>query len=146
MTDLYPVDESVRAGAWIDAERYEGLYRRSIEDKEGFWSEQAGRLDWIKDFTRVKDVSWDADDLYIRWFDDGTLNACYNCVDRHLDERGDDVAIIWEGDDPSRDGSITYRELHARVCRFANALKALGAGRGDRITIYMPQSNSFLPR
>jgi acetyl-CoA synthetase len=138
MTELYPVDDSVREGAWIDAERFEALYRRSIEDKEGFWAEQAGRIDWMKDFTRVKEVSWDADDLYIRWFDDGTLNACYNCVDRHLDEHGEAVAIIWEGDDPARDASITYRDLHARVCRFANALKALGAGRGDRITIYRP--------
>ena len=101
-------------------------------------SEQAQRIDWIKPFTEVKDVSFAKDDLHIRWYADGTLNACYNCVDRHLETKGDDVAIIWEGDDPSRDLQITYRELHERVSRFANALKALGAKRGDRITLYMP--------
>jgi acetyl-CoA synthetase len=92
----------------------------------------------MKPFTKVKDVSFARDDVHIRWFYDGTLNVCYNCIDRHLDSKGDDVAIIWEGDDPSRDLKITYRELHERVCKFANALKALGAKKGDRITIYMP--------
>ncbi len=138
MKDIYPVDDATRERALIDEQRYDELYRRSIEDNEGFWAEQAERIDWIKPFTNVKDVSFAKDDLHIRWFDDGTLNACYNCVDRHLESRGDQVAIIWEGDDPSRDLEITYRDLHGRVCRLANALKSLGAKKGDRITIYMP--------
>ena len=134
----YPVPADVRERAHIDADRYQEMYQRSIEDNEAFWSEQAGRVDWIKPFTKVKDVSWARDDLHIRWFEDGTLNACYNCVDRHLPEKRDDVAIIWEGDEPDRDLTITYGDLHERVCRFANSLKALGASKGDRITIYMP--------
>ncbi len=137
-TQLYPVPDAVRERALIDKARYEEMYAQSIDDNEAFWAEQAGRIDWIKPFTQVKDVSFAKDDLHIRWFYDGTLNACYNCVDRHLDTKGDDVAIIWEGDDPSRDLEITYRELHERVSKFANALKAVGARRGDRITIYMP--------
>ena len=138
MTDIYPVTDEVRERALIDAAGYEDMYAHSVEDNEGFWAEQAGRIDWMKPFTKVKDVSFARDDVHIRWFYDGTLNVCYNCIDRHLDSKGDDVAIIWEGDDPSRDLKITYRELHERVCKFANALKALGAKKGDRITIYMP--------
>ena len=138
MTDIYPVNDKVRERALIDAAGYEKMYARSVEDNEAFWAEQAGRVDWMKPFSKVKDVSFARDDVHIRWFYDGTLNVCYNCIDRHLDSKGDDVAIIWEGDDPSRDLKITYRELHERVCRFANALKALGAKKGDRITIYMP--------
>jgi len=138
MTDIYPVKADVAARALIDESGYDELYARSIEDNEGFWAEQAERIDWIKPFTKVKDVSFAKDDLHIRWYYDGTLNACYNCVDRHLDDKGDDVAIIWEGDDPARDLTITYRQLHERVCKFANSLKALGAKKGDRITIYMP--------
>ena len=135
---FYPVPEAVKARALIDEAGYEEVYKRSVEDNEGFWKEQARRVDWIKPFTKVKDVSFAKDDLHIRWYEDGTLNACYNCVDRHLEAKGDDVAIIWEGDDPSRDLKITYRELHERVCKFANSLKALGAKKGDRITLYMP--------
>ena len=138
MTDIYPVDDATRARALVDSDGYEEMYRRSVEDNEGFWAGQAQRIDWIKPFSKVKDVSFAKDDLHIRWYYDGTLNACYNCVDRHLEARGDSVAIIWEGDDPARDLRITYRDLHGRVCRFANALKALGARKGDRITIYMP--------
>ena len=138
MTDIYPVTADVAARALIDEAGYDELYKRSIEDNEGFWAEQAQRIDWIKPFTEVKDVSFAKDDLHIRWYYDGTLNACYNCVDRHLETKGDDVAIIWEGDDPARDLTITYRQLHERVCKFANSLKALGAEKGDRITIYMP--------
>jgi acetyl-CoA synthetase len=138
MTDIYPVQDEVRERALIDAAGYEKLYARSVEDNEAFWAEQAGRIDWMRPFTRVKDVSYARDDVHISWFYDGTLNVCYNCIDRHLGSKADDVAIIWEGDDPSRDMKITYRELHERVCRFANALKALGAKKGDRITIYMP--------
>ncbi|HSM29359.1 MAG TPA: acetate--CoA ligase [Woeseiaceae bacterium] len=138
MTDIYPVKDEVRERALIDADEYEKMYARSVEDNEAFWAEQAGRIEWMQPFTKVKDVSYARDDVHIRWFYDGTLNVCYNCVDRHLESKGDDVAIIWEGDDPSRDLKITYRELHERVCKFANALKALGAKKGDRITIYMP--------
>ncbi len=138
MTEIYPVNDEVRARALIDAAGYEKMYARSVEDNAAFWAEQAGRIDWMKPFTKVKDVSYARDDVHIRWFYDGTLNVCYNCIDRHLDSKGDDVAIIWEGDDPSRDMKITYHELHERVCKFANALKALGAKKGDRITIYMP--------
>jgi acetyl-CoA synthetase len=138
MTKTYAVDAATAGRALIDAAAYEEMYEKSVNDNEGFWAEQAERIDWIKPFSKVKDVSFARDDLHIRWFYDGTLNVCYNCVDRHLEAKSDDVAIIWEGDDPTRDLKITYRELHGRVCRFANALKALGAKKGDRITIYMP--------
>ena len=138
MTDIYPVGDDTKSRALIDAAGYEKMYAQSVEDNEAFWAEQAKRIDWIRPFTKVKDVSFKRDDVHIRWYYDGTLNVCYNCVDRHLDSKGDDVAIIWEGDDPSRDLKITYRELHERVCRFANSLKDLGAKKGDRITIYMP--------
>ena len=135
---VYPVSQATKDRALIDKARYEEMYAQSVEDNEGFWAEQAKRVDWIKPFTQVKDVSYAKDDLHIRWYHDGTLNVCYNCVDRHLETKGDDVALIWEGDDPADDLKITYRELHKRVSKFANALKALGAKRGDRITIYMP--------
>jgi len=138
MNQIYPVSKETKARALIDKAGYEQMYARSVEDNEAFWAEQAQRIDWIKPFTLVKDVSFARDDLHIKWFHDGTLNACYNCIDRHLDTKADDVAIIWEGDDPGTDARITYSELHARVCRFANALKALGARKGDRITLYMP--------
>jgi acetyl-CoA synthetase len=137
-TRVYPVPEATKERTLITAAQYDEMYARSVDDNEGFWEDQAQRLDWIKPFTKVKDVSFAKDDLHIRWYEDGTLNACYNCVDRHLETKGDDVAIIWEGDDPNRDLKITYSELHERVCKFANALKALGAKKGDRITIYMP--------
>ena len=137
-THVYPVPDATKERTLIDQQRYEEMYDRSLADNEGFWAEQAQRIDWIKPFTKVKDVSFAKDDLHIRWYEDGTLNVCYNCVDRHLDAKGDDVAIIWEGDDPERDLSITYADLHERVCKFANSLKVLGAKKGDRITIYMP--------
>ena len=137
-TQVYPVPAAMKERALIDKAGYEKMYARSIEDNEAFWAEQAQRIDWIKPFTEVRDVSFAKEDLHIRWFADGSLNACYNCIDRHLDTKGDDVAIIWEGDDPTVDLKITYRELHERVCKFANALKELGAKRGDRVTIYMP--------
>jgi acetyl-CoA synthetase len=135
---VYPVSKATKDRALIDKAGYEKMYAQSVNDNEAFWAEQAKRVDWIKPFTQVKDVSFAKDDLHIRWFYDGTLNVCYNCVDRHLETKGDDVALIWEGDDPSRDLKITYRDLHARVCKFANSLKALGVKRGDRVTLYMP--------
>ncbi len=138
MSEIYPVSAETKARALIDEAGYKEMYARSVEDSEGFWADQARRIDWIKPFTQVRDVSFAKEDLHIKWFYDGTLNVCYNCVDRHLATKADDVAIIWEGDDPARDLKITYGELHERVCRFANSLKQLGAKRGDRITLYMP--------
>ena len=136
--NLYPVPEGTKERTLVNEAQYDEMYARSVDDNEGFWADQAKRVDWIKPFTKVKDVSFAKDDLHIRWYEDGTLNVCYNCVDRHLATKADDVAIIWEGDDPNRDLKITYSELHERVCKFANTLKALGAKKGDRITIYMP--------
>jgi len=138
MSQVYPVSTDVKARALIDESGYKEMYAHSVTDNEDFWAEQAKRIDWIKPFSKVKDVSFAKDDLHIRWYEDGTLNVCFNCVDRHLESKADDVAIIWEGDDPARDLTITYRELHERVCKFANSLKSLGAKKGDRITIYMP--------
>ncbi len=138
MNKTYPVIPAASARTHVDQQRYEDMYRMSVEDNPGFWSEQARRINWIKPFSKVRDVSWDRDDVHIRWFEDGTLNACFNCIDRHLDTRAEQTAIIWEGDDPGRDLHISYAELHQRVCRMANVLKELGAKRGDRITLYMP--------
>ncbi len=140
MTDsLYPVPAEWAEKALIDADRYAHLYRESIEDPDGFWRREAQRIDWIKPFTTIKDTSFLEDDFGIRWFADGTLNLSANCLDRHLAERGDTTAIIWEPDNPADKGrTITYRELHGMVCRFANALKAQGVSRGDRVTIYLP--------
>jgi acetyl-CoA synthetase len=138
MTKTYEIMPAAAERALLDEAGYQAMYRESVEDNEGFWAKQAQRIDWIKPFTQIRDVSYAKDDLHIRWFFDGTLNVCYNCVDRHLESKADDVAIIWEGDDPARDLRITYRQLHQRVCRFANAMKELGAKKGDRITIYMP--------
>ncbi|MFC1720292.1 acetate--CoA ligase [Pseudomonadota bacterium] len=138
MSNLYPVPESFKSRAHLDKDAYEREYRESIENNEAFWAETAKRLDWIKFPTKIKDVSFDRADLHVRWFEDGVLNACYNCVDRHLETRGDQTAIIWEGDDPARDAHITYRQLHKRVCQMANVLKKRGVKKGDRVTIYMP--------
>ena len=138
MSKIYPVIPAAKERTHVDKQRYEEMYKQSVEDNTGFWSEQARRINWIKPFSKVKDVSWDRKDVYIRWFEDGTLNACYNCVDRHLETRADQTAIIWEGDDPTRDLHISYSELHQRVCRMANVLKKLGTKRGDRVTLYMP--------
>jgi acetyl-CoA synthetase len=138
MSKTYPVIPAAMERTHVNQERYEEMYAQSVDDNTGFWSEQARRINWRKPFSKVRDVSWDRSDVYIRWFDDGTLNACYNCVDRHLETRADQTAIIWEGDDPTRDLHITYRDLYQRVCRMANVLKELGTKRGDRVTLYMP--------
>jgi len=138
MTKTYKVATETAERAWLDAEGYLEMYRRYVEDNERFWAEQANCIEWTKRFTQVKDVSFRRDDLHIRWYYDGTLNVCYNCVDRHLPGKQNEPAIVWEGDDPDRSLSISYGELHLRVCRFANSLKALGAKKGDRITLYMP--------
>ena len=138
MSDIYPVPEDFKQRAHLDEAGYEKAYRASVEDPEAFWAETAKRIDWFRFPTKIKDVSYDRSDLHIRWFEDGVLNACYNCVDRHLETRGDQTAIIWEGDDPTVDTKITYRELHQRVCRMANVFRKLGVVKGDRVTIYMP--------
>jgi len=138
MSTIYPVPESFKNSAHLDKAEYERVYTESVENNEAFWAETAKRLDWYKFPTKIKDVSFDRADLHIRWYEDGVLNACYNCVDRHLKTRGDQTAIIWEGDDPSRDAHISYSELHHRVCKMANVLKKRGVKKGDRVTIYMP--------
>ena len=138
MSKIYPVIPAAEARTHVNQQRYQEMYTQSVEDNTEFWSEQARRINWIKPFSKVKDISWDRKDVHIRWFEDGTLNACYNCIDRHLDTRGEQTAIIWEGDDPARDEHITYNDLYQRVCRMANVLKELGTKRGDRVTLYMP--------
>ncbi|NBB93573.1 MAG: acetate--CoA ligase [Gammaproteobacteria bacterium] len=135
---VHPVPDDIAKTAHVDRERFEALTREARENEDAFFNRIGQRLDWIEPYSRIKDVSFDLDDLHIRWYDDGVLNVCANCVDRHLDTRGDQVAILWEGDDPERDKKITYRQLHERVCRFANVLKHLGVGKGDRVTLYMP--------
>ena len=136
---LYPVPAEFAANAHIDGARYQEMYQRSIEDPEGFWAEQAEQfITWFKPWDKVLDWSYDKKDLHIKWFEGGKLNVCYNCIDRHLDTRGDQVAIIWEGDDPATDSKITYRELHEHVSKLANVLKARGVKKGDRVCIYMP--------
>ncbi len=139
MTDdvVIPVRDDVAKAAWADNGKYLDMYSRSVDDTEGFWAEHGRRIDWMRPYSRIKDVDFNGD-VHIRWFEDGTLNASVNCLDRHLATRGEQTAIIWEGDDPARDKHITYRELYEQVCRFANALKALGVERGDRVTIYLP--------
>ncbi|HVY19978.1 MAG TPA: acetate--CoA ligase [Bauldia sp.] len=134
---VYAVPAEWAKRAWVDDAKYKAMYARSVDDPNGFWAEHGKRIDWIRPFTKVKNTDFHAP-VSIKWFEDGSLNVSANCLDRHLAKRGDQVAIIWEGDDPSQSKKITYRELHAEVCRFANVLKALGAGKGDRITIYMP--------
>jgi len=134
---LYDVPADVAARAYINNDKYNEMYQRSISNPEGFWAEQAEEfIDWIKPWTKVWD--WDFDDATISWFEGAKLNVSYNCLDRHLESRGDQIAIIWEGDDPGVDRKITYRELHAEVCKFANALKSRGVKKGDRVSIYMP--------
>jgi acetyl-CoA synthetase len=134
----YDVPGDWRKRAYADDAKYQEMYARSIKDPNGFWAEQAKRIDWIKPFSKVKNTSYDPHNVSIKWFEDGTLNACYNCVDRHLAKRGDQTAILWEGDEPKDDKKLTYKQLHAEVCRFANVLKARGVKKGDRVTIYMP--------
>ena len=135
---VYPVRPEVAAAAHIDNAKYEAMYEQSVNDPDAFWGEQGKRIDWFKPYSTVKNTSFDPHNVDIRWFEDGTLNAAYNCLDRHLEARGDQVAIIWEGDDPSDSESITYRDLHERVSRFSNALKAEGVEKGDVVTLYMP--------
>ena len=138
MDDLYKPSNKIVENAHINKLRYEEMYKESISNPIKFWGEHGKRIDWIKNYEKVRDFSYDQKNLYIKWFEDGTLNASYNCIDRHLKNNGNKTAIIWEGDNPDEQKSITYNELYKNVCKFANVLKKLGAKKGDRITIYMP--------
>ena len=135
---IFQPSDALAKHAHIDADSYQALYVESIADPDAFWAKHGKRIDWIKPYSQISDVSYDAKDLHIKWFADGSLNAAANCLDRHLAERGDQTAIIWEGDEPDQQRHISYKELHEDVCKFANVLKANGAKKGDRITLYMP--------
>jgi len=137
-TDLFPVPEAWAKKAHMDAAGYEAALAHEASDTDGFWRKVASRLDWISPFTIIKDVSFRAEDFRIRWFADGVLNASVNCLDRHLADKGEAVAIIWEGDDPSQSRKITYRQAYEETCRMANVLKGRGVKKGDRVTLYMP--------
>ena len=138
MDDLYKPSNKIVENAHINKLKYEEMYKESISNPIKFWGEHGKRIDWIKNYEKVRDFSYDQKNLYIKWFEDGTLNASYNCIDRHQKNNGNKTAIIWEGDNPDEQKSITYNELYKNVCKFANVLKKLGAKKGDRITIYMP--------
>ena len=140
MTDTLsvPVPEGFAAQANLTPEAYKEMYARSIANPEGFWMEQAGRLDWFTKPAKAKDTSFEQGDFRIKWYEDGILNVSYNCIDRHLETRGDKPALIWEGDSPDESHTLTYRQLHGAVCKFANVLKEMGVKKGDRVTIYMP--------
>jgi acetyl-CoA synthetase len=138
LSKVYPVPAEWANRAYVNAERYQEMYRRSIEEPEAFWREESARIDWIRPWTKLSQWSYDEADFGIKWFEDGKLNVSVNCLDRHLETRGDDLAIIWEGDDPAEYRSFTYRELHEAVCRAGAALRALGVKKGDRVTIYLP--------
>lgn len=135
---IYPVPQEIVNNAWVNKEQYAAMYKESIENPDAFWGEQGKRIDWIKPYTKVKNTSFAPNNVDIRWFEDGTLNASYNCLDRHLEKNGDTPAIIWEGDDPSESRTLTYRQLYHEVCRFANGLKKLGVKKGEVVTLYMP--------
>ncbi|MBS0394549.1 MAG: acetate--CoA ligase [Proteobacteria bacterium] len=138
MSHVYEVPAEFARKARVTADRYAADYARSLKDPGAFWGEVGRRIDWIKPYTEVRDVSFDLHNFRIRWYGDGVLNVAANCLDRHLATRGDQTAILWEGDDPKDSRRVSYRELHAEVCRFANVLKGLGVAKGDRVTIYLP--------
>jgi acetyl-CoA synthetase len=135
---VYNVPAEWAARAYVNNEKYLEMYKRSVQDPDGFWGEVGKRIDWIKPYTKVKNTSYAPENVSIKWYEDGTLNVSANCIDRHLKTRAEQVAIIWEGDDPTHDEKITYRQLHERTCKFANVLKANGVKKGDRVTIYLP--------
>ncbi len=140
MSDIktYPVDAKVESNSWADSNTRAAMYEESISDSEAFWRKQAGMVDWVKEPTTIKQTSFAPGNVDIKWYADGELNVAANCLDRHLSAYGDEIAIIWEGDDPADNRHISYRELHAEVCKFSNALLAQGAKKGDVITLYMP--------
>ena len=133
----FPVKPSIAARAHVDADRYRAMYEQAAGDPDTFWAREAKRVDWIKAPTKIKNTSFTGS-VPIKWFEDGVLNASATCLDKHLAARGDQVAIIWEGDDPGVSEKITYRDLHQRVCRLGNAMRKLGVSKGDRVTIYLP--------
>jgi len=135
---VYAVSDEWKKRAFVDQAKYEEMYAHSVKDPEGFWAEHGKRIDWIKPFTKVKNTSYDPHNVSIKWFEDGTTNVSMNCIDRHLAKRGDQVAIIWEGDNPDESEHITYKQLHERVSKLANVFKAHGVGKGDTVTIYLP--------
>src|SRR5580658_8448691 len=135
---LFPVPEEWKKRALMTADQYQAAYAESTRDPDGYWRKEANRLDWIRPFTQVRNVSWSPDNLFIKWFEDGALNIAANCIDRHLAANGARTAFIWEGDDPKESKHISYSQLHEEVCRFANVLKTRGVSKGDRVTIYMP--------
>ncbi|MEN9873252.1 MAG: hypothetical protein RL186_149 [Pseudomonadota bacterium] len=138
MSALYPIPSDWAKNALMTQEGYQAAYQESVTSPDTFWRKEAQRLDWMTPFTKVKNTSFNEADFGIKWFEDGALNVSHNCLDRHLAERGDQNAIIWEGDDPSQSRKVTYRQLHEAVCRLANVLKGLGVGKGHRVTIYLP--------
>ncbi|MBB3772283.1 acetyl-CoA synthetase [Angulomicrobium tetraedrale] len=135
---IYDVPAEWAQHAYLDAHGYKAKYEASVSDPEAFWGEEGKRIDWFEPYTKVKNTSFDPGHVSIKWFEDGVTNVAWNCIDRHLDTRGDQVAIIWEGDSPSEQRLITYRELHDEVCRFANVLRNRNVEKGDRVTIYLP--------
>ncbi|HDY92910.1 MAG TPA: acetate--CoA ligase [Pseudoalteromonas sp.] len=137
---IYPVPAHIKDATLIDKNKYNTLYKQSIDDPESFWREHGKRLDWSTPYTKVKNTSFDKGHINIKWYEDGYLNASYNCIDRHLKTKADKVALIWEGDSPSQSESITYQQLHDEVAKFANGLKKLGVQKGDRVAIYMPMT------
>ncbi len=135
---IYAVPAGYAQATTLSESDYQRLYAESVNNPEAFWANEAKCVEWSKPFTKVKDVSFDRDDFHVRWYEDGEINLSYNCLDRHLATHPDKTAIIWEGDHPSEQKQVSYRELHREVCRFANALKGEGVKPGDRVTIYMP--------
>src|SRR3974390_2100749 len=135
---IYEVPAEGTKRAFINESQYRKMYERSLADPNGFWAEQAKRIHWMRPFSKVKNTSFGPGEVSIKWFEDGVTNVAYNCIDRHLAKRADQVAIIWEGDDPKNQKHITYRELHDEVCRFANILRNRNVEKGDTVTIYMP--------
>src|SRR6201989_1454212 len=135
---IYDVSAEWAKRAWVDGAKYRDMYARSVQDPNAFWGQEAKRIGWIKPFTRVENSSFAPGKISIKWFEDGVLNVAWNCIDRHLEKRGDQTAIIWEGDDPQQSTRITYRQLHDEVCRFANILRTRNVKKGDRVTIYLP--------
>ena len=133
-----PVFENFKDSAHLTKDKYEETYKFALDNPEAFWEKEGKRINWINPYTMVKDVTWSNNDVNIKWFYDGTLNASYNCIDRHLSDKSDQIAIIWEGDDPNESKKITYKELHQKVSKFANMMKHFGVQKGDRVTIYMP--------
>ena len=136
--ELFKISDEWSSGSLINSHKYNEWYQNSFDNNEEFWNEHGKRIDWISPYSKVKNVNYHKNNFCIKWYEDGSLNASSNCIDRHLKERADQVAIIWEGDDPNNSKLITYKELHEQVCKFSNGLKSLGAKKGDRITIYMP--------